>query len=513
MKQTVRTVANEITGHLDHVRHRINKKHQRGERSRIGQFLTPAPIAHFMAGLFRRDVKDARILDAGAGAGVLTAAIVETLIEKKGNLRSIEVTAFENDELVLPYLEDALARCEAVCAEANIAFAAETRCEDFIAGCVDLAENGLFAGDAKRFTHAILNPPYKKINAQSKTRKLLDSAGMEVSNLYAGFVWLAARMLEPGGELVAITPRSFCNGPYFRRFRLALLNMMAVKHIHVFESRKKAFGDDDVLQENVIFHALRNGRKSQNVAISSSEGSDFHNVSVRHMPYEHIVLPNDRDAFIHLILNEDDEDTMCRMQRFRTPLDELGIEASTGRVVDFRSREHLRLQPETGTAPLVHPRNFEYGFIRWPVESDKKPNAILSLDQTRDLMVPRGYYVLTKRFSSKEERRRVVAAIYDPQRIKTSEIGFENHLNYFHAGGKGLPSNLARGLALYLNSTLFDRYFRLFSGHTQVNATDLRKMRYPTREQLIRLGAYIKDRIPEQEAVDGILERECESDD
>ena len=100
-----------------------------------------------------------------------------------------------------------------------------------------------------------------------------------------------------------------------------------------------------------------------------------------------------------------------------------------------------------------------------------------------------------------------MAAIYDPQRIQAPLIGFENHLNYFHTGGKGLPSNLARGLALYLNSTLLDRYFRLFSGHTQVNATDLRKMRYPTDEQLIRLGTYVDDRMPDQETIDVILEQ------
>lgn len=465
-----------------------------------------------MASLFRRDVKNARILDAGAGAGVLAAAAVETLISKKGNLESIEVTAFENDKLVLPHLENVLARCKIACEEANIDFVAKMRCEDFVAASVDLADHGLFTGDAKRFTHAILNPPYKKINVQSTTRKLLDSAGMEVSNLYAAFMWLAIRMLEQGGELVAITPRSFCNGPYFCRFRLALLDMMAVQQIHVFKSRKKAFGDDDVLQENVILHAVRGGRKSQHVAISSSEGSDFQNVNIRRVPYEHVLLPSDRDAFIHLILNQDDEDTMRRMHRFETSLDELGIEVSTGRIVDFRTREYLRLEPEKGTVPLVYPCHFEYGFIRWPVESVKKPNAILSSDHTRSLMVPKGCYVLTKRFSSKEERRRVVAAIYDPQQIKAPLIGFENHLNYFHEGGGGLPPNLTRGLALYLNSTLFDQYFRLFSGHTQVNATDLRKMRYPTREQLIRLGAYVKDRMPDQGVVDEVIEKECEKD-
>ena len=127
-------------------------------------------------------------------------------------------------------------------------------------------------------------------------------------------------------------------------------------------------------------------------------------------------------------------------------------------------------------------------------------------------MVAAGYYVLTQRFSAKEERRRVVAAIYDPRRIEAPLVGFENHLNYFHARGQGLSVPLAKGLALYLNSSLFDRYFRLFSGHTQVNATDLKKMCYPSREQLMRLGAYVKDQMPDHETIDMILEKECEND-
>jgi adenine-specific DNA-methyltransferase len=122
-------------------------------------------------------------------------------------------------------------------------------------------------------------------------------------------------------------------------------------------------------------------------------------------------------------------------------------------------------------------------------------------------MVPSGYYVLTKRFTAKEERRRVLAAIYDPRRFQSPLVGFENHLNYFHTGGKGLSPKIARGLALYLNSTLFDRYFRLFSGHTQVNATDLRKMRYPTHEQLIRLGTHVNNCMPDQQIVDTILDK------
>jgi adenine-specific DNA-methyltransferase len=49
---------------------------------------------------------------------------------------------------------------------------------------------------------------------------------------------------------------------------------------------------------------------------------------------------------------------------------------------------------------------------------------------------------------------------------------------------------LAHGLAVFLSTTAVDENFRRFSGHTQVNATDLKLMKYPSREALIALGAW-----------------------
>src|SRR5207247_2066266 len=96
-------------------------------------------------------------------------------------------------------------------------------------------------------------------------------------------------------------------------------------------------------------------------------------------------------------------------------------------------------------------------------------------------------YVLTKRFSAKEEKRRIVAAVHDAKRVPGPNVGFENHLNYFHKNGKGLDITLAKGLAAFLNWTLVDSYFRQFNGHTQVNATDLRSLKYPTLNQLLAM--------------------------
>jgi adenine-specific DNA-methyltransferase len=492
---------------FDSIRHTFNGNSHRSNRSKIGQFLTPVKIAQFMANLFEKNCENVRILDAGAGTGVLFAAAVENLISRKLRPRKVEVLAYENDSLALPYLREALRHCEAACRKAGIKFYGDVREEDFVTSGLALIEEAQFTKQPEGFTHVILNPPYKKINTQSKTRRFLNALGMEVTNLYAAFVWIAARLLNPEGELVAITPRSFCNGPYFRRFRLELLNIMKLKRIHVFTSRKKVFGDDNVLQENVIFHAIRTRRNSTLVVVSSSEDAEFKNSSIQYVPYERMVSPSDRDSFIHLLLNDEDDRAVKLMEQFNTSLGDLGIEVSTGRVVDFRAKEYLRYKPQENTVPLIYPCHFENGFVIWPAKTAKKPNAILSTKQTRNLMTESGYYVLTKRFSSKEQQKRVVAAIYDPYRIKASFVGFENHLNYFHIRGKGLPPNLARGLAMYLNCSLFDKYFRLFSGHTQVNATDLRKIKYPSREQLIHFGMHVKNRMPNQETIDAVFKK------
>ena len=293
-------------------------------------------------------------------------------------------------------------QCESICKVAGTQFRGEIRSGDFIAAAISQSKKGLFNRHSERFTHAILNPPYKKINGQSAIRRMLSDADMEISNLYAAFVWLSARLLENGGELVAITPRSFCNGPYFRRFRIALLKAMSLHHIHVFESRKKAFGDDDVLQENVIYHMIREDRKPEQLIVSTSDGLDFDKIESRSVPYSIVVDPNDRDAFIHLVSSDDDNRVIDEIETFGASLAQNGITVSTGRVVDFRARQYLRFMPEAETAPLIYPCHFSSGFVSWPSDSGKKPNAIIISPETEELLLPAGYYVLTKRFTAKE---------------------------------------------------------------------------------------------------------------
>src|SRR5690606_31276047 len=92
------------------------------------------------------------------------------------------------------------------------------------------------------------------------------------------FVAVAIRLIKPGGQLVAIIPRSFANGPYFRSFRADFLRTMSLRRLHVYGARNSAFGGDDVLQENVILHAVRTEERRP-VLVTTSSGIDDHLLS------------------------------------------------------------------------------------------------------------------------------------------------------------------------------------------------------------------------------------------
>jgi len=477
-------------------------------RHELGQFFTPGPIADYMASLFEARWSHLELLDAGAGDGALTAALVRRLGSHANTPRSIAVTAYEIDPALVDPLRATFSRCQQACETAGIAFSATVFNEDFIAAAAPMVSGGLFSPQPSPFNAAIINPPYRKIRSESMTRLLLRSAGIETSNLYTGFVALVVKLLTDGSELVAITPRSFCNGPYFKPFRVDFLKAMSLRRVHVFDSRSAAFRRDDVLQENIIVHAVKGGTQQEQIIISSSSGEPNGPVRTREVAYQDVVSPDDPEKFIHLTVNDNHSTAHTAMNGLHSTLGQLGLTVSTGRVVDFRVKDFLRQRPDGDTAPLIYPCHFEGGFIRWPRNDSRKPNAIVNDERTRDLLVPAGAYVLVKRFTAKEERRRVVAAVYDPTRLRNPLIGFENHLNYFHFGGRGLTMPLAKGLAAFLNSTIVDDYFRRFSGHTQVNATDLRMLSYPDSADLTRLGQKVDSPQMPQEELDTLVQRE-----
>ena len=170
----------------------------------MGQFLTLEPVADLLASFFASMPKQVDLLDPGAGAGALTMAYVRRACSSAKRPARINATAYEIDPHVLPRLMATMTQCRKLCRDAGIEFDFDIVNQDFIEAASTMARGDLFAAEVRRFNAAILNPPYLKINSDSKTRHLLRSAGIETSNLYTAFVALASRLLVRGGELVAI---------------------------------------------------------------------------------------------------------------------------------------------------------------------------------------------------------------------------------------------------------------------------------------------------------------------
>lgn len=498
-----------LLAYADLCRIEANRRLDPVAKTALAQFMTPQSIAGFMASLFGPLSPEVRLLDPGAGVGSLTAAFIDEMLGRDRPPGTVEATAYELDDVMLQCLHMTLEQCRLACSSAGVVLRPIVIEEDFVAeGVATLQTRGTLFDEGRRgFTHCIMNPPYRKIATDSPHRLALRAAGVETSNIYAGFVALATMLLEDGGELVAIIPRSFCNGPYFRPFRQLLFTNMAIRSIHVFEARDQAFSEDEVLQENVIIHGLR-GAAQGDVTVTSSVGPDFSTMTCRSVPFHELVRPDDPDKVLHVVATEFDRRVAELMATFTSTLSDLEVEVCTGPVVDFRLRDAISDSPTVGSVPLIYATHLHDNYVAWPMLEGRKPNAIRVTDQSRQWLMPNGWYTLTKRFTSKEERRRIVASIHDPGRAPGELIGFENHLNVFHSSGRGLEPDVAKGLAVYLNTTIVDLHFRQWSGHTQVNATDLRMMRYPSLDVLRTLGERVGDRFPNQRTVDETLERE-----
>jgi len=506
MLNTIKDSMHNISCSVDLLRIQANSILDPKKKSALGQFFTPEPICQYMASLFENISGDINLLDPGCGVGSLTAAFINEAMQRN-SANKIRTSLYEIDPVLVPYLKETINICSTVFEhlEQNIVE------EDFI------LYNANKHQENNGITHVIMNPPYKKIGSKSEYRKALSITGIETVNLYSCFVSLAIKMLSSDGELVAIIPRSFCNGPYYKGFREILLNETAIQHIHIFDSRKQAFSDDEVLQENIIIHCKK-GIEQSDVTITSSPTADFHfdrdsgsfaatDMTTRKVSFDRIVNKNDKHKFIHIAANQRDQSIIDRLAVFPSNINELGIKISTGPVVGFRLKEYLRDEIEPNSAPLLYPQHLS-NKVNWPLLQSKKPNAIsISNDSEKWLWRNNGNFIIIKRFSSKDEKRRIVATFYDSS-IPGDLIGFDNKLNVYHIDKKGFNENLAKGLYIYLNSTLVDHYYRQFGGHTQVNATDLRSLPYPSKSSLQRIGAAVKEFPQDQDEIDYILDKE-----
>jgi len=281
---------------------------------------------------------------------------------------------------------------------------------------------------------------------------------------------------------------------------------MRLDHVHVFGSRRDAFRDDGVLQENVVVLYRRTQATSASVQVSSSAGSiDLGTRAARKVPRDRVLDPADVNAVLFLPTNRTDLSVMDTFAGWRDSLRSYGLDISTGPVVPFRAGQYLRTSESPTTTAMLWLQHVLPGRVEWPLANGFRKPEHIEANAPAKLLVGNKTYVLLRRFSAKEDERRLVAAPYFRGSIPGAVLGIENHVNYIHRKDGDLRPDEAMALAAILNSPLFDAYFRLSNGNTQVSATELRALPLPPASTLRAVARRLASGVGSDEAVSEVL--------
>lgn len=493
---------------LDYIIERTNKyidSMPKKERKKYGQFFTSEETAHFMAGLY--DIPDNKpkvsVLDAGAGSGILSCALIERL-EKIESVQTIELTCYENDDNILGLLEENLHTCQ-VNSQKNIQIHIIT--DNYITSQY-LDFNQMLGGnpEPKKYDFVIGNPPYMKIPKDASEATAMPAVCYGAPNLYFIFAAMGLFNLDNDGEMVYIIPRSWTSGAYFKRFRQYFLTEGKLEHIHLFVSRNKVFDKEDVLQETIIIKVKKTHQTPEKVTITSSQSNnDFDNLTSLTVPYSLVVSGN--DYYVYLVTDEKEVSVLKRLQRFDKTLPDIGLKMKTGLTVDFRNREILRDDAEEGAIPLFYSQHIKQGEVQFPIQ---KENEYVVTDQN-GLMQDNRNYLFVKRFTAKEERRRLQCGVYLSKKYpQYKKISTQNKINFVDGLITEMSECLVYGLYVIFNSTLYDEYYRILNGSTQVNSTEINAMPVPDLDSIQEMGRKLmKSRDMSENNCNMILEGYC----
>lgn len=468
-------------------------------RKKYGQFFTSAETAAFMAELFSIPQQQSiSILDPGAGSGILSVALIERL-QNEPIIQKIELVCYENDPNILNLLSSNL---EWVCKHSTKEISFHIITDNYILAQTSDYNFMLDANpNPQKFDLVIGNPPYMKVAKDAPEALAMPDVCYGAPNLYFLFATMSLFNLKDGGELVYIIPRSWTSGAYFKKFRQEFLSIGVLEHIHLFVSRDKVFEKESVLQETIIIKVKKATQQPEMISISTTKSnSDFSNKTMFSAPYTTVV--NGDECYVYLVTNEEDANTLETLNRLNETLPSIGLRMKTGLTVDFRNREALRDSADESAVPLFYSQHIQDGKVVFPVG---KEHEYIVTDQS-GLRQQNTNYLFVKRFTAKEEHRRLQCGIYLARKHpEYTEISTQNKINFI-CGLKDLSECVVYGLYVLFNSTLYDCYYRILNGSTQVNSTEINTMPVPSMNIIEAMGKeLIRVRDMSEESCDSIL--------
>jgi len=378
--------------------------------------MTPRPVAEAL--LDRIELRPGmRVLDPGVGTGELLRAA----LDREPGLRCC---GWDIDESALAAASELVPEASLELRSAIAPPPAERRDFDLVIG----------------------NPPYFQLRLDPAERQRFAGVLSGRANIFALFFQAGLDFLAPGGRLGFIVPPSMNSGAYFESLREHLTSRATVEDLTILDGTDWFEGANTAVQLLVL----------SKPEVPSARPSF---VFKREVP---------EAAFRRVILSAEPDRLAAEFEGRRTLWD-LGLEATTGRVIWNENRERLHGGPGPGRVPLIWSHSIADGGLKPPEDGRRgKPGFYDTRDGGRASST--GPAIVVNRVVGAVGRGELRAAVVPGG----MEFVAENHVNVI-LPRKGLPDagvDWEEVLVALRQPDVAGR-IRLLTGNTQISAREL----------------------------------------
>jgi adenine-specific DNA-methyltransferase len=461
-------------------------------RKTLGAYYTPPPLVDRLLELVDQaelDWRKARVIDPACGGAAFLASVAPRMVRLAKGTSALDVLEDLESRLVGIEVDPFAAWMSMVLLD--IAMLQLITNAGRPMKPVVLARDALDINlrELGGFDLVVGNPPYGRIGLTSSAREKFRQSLFGHANLYGIFTDLAVRLASLGGLIAFVTPTSFLGGEYFKNLRKLLIKEAPLVHLEFIHDRQGVF--DGVLQETTL--ALF--RRSQGPAVSKIRV----NVLQVREPTEPVVpeiagtvtLDAPEGGPWLLPRSADHQSLIRRLHSMSHRLCDYGFAVSTGQLVWNRHKPQLRARFERDCYPIIWAEavNTDGTFHFQAVRRTHLP--YFRIQGGQDFLINHEPCILVQRTTSKEQQRRLVAAVI-PNSFIVEYPGFvvENHLNMIYSLSRK-PQVALRTLMTLLNSTTLDQVFRCINGSVAVSAYELNSIPLPHPKQLEELQTLV----------------------
>jgi adenine-specific DNA-methyltransferase len=336
----------------------------------------------------------------------------------------------------------------------------------------------------RRFDVVVCNPPYRKLTPEESEQYQahLTDVTQGQPNLYALFIYLAAKLAKRGGAIGLVTPTSFLSGHSFSVLRTYLLKHASVRHIGIIRDRLRVYLDVEQDTALTVIRRFKPADDTHTVAQVSVVERDG-----KYQKIGNCSLPNSGSSW-PLARDEYDLRLLAQASKNTFRLADYGYTPTVGAYVWNRDRrkryetfQDVPAKARANSYPLLWASDVQIsGRLLFDQHSPSgTQERYVHLGPAGHAMVKKNPSVILQRVTTSEQPTRLLGAAVSAQFIK-DHGGFvgENHVVILEqtADVSALPPTQ---LLKLLKSNVINRYFNCISGCANVSIFELQQVPLP----------------------------------